>query len=203
MFQRYHLLAEMTALGNVEVPAICRGLSAAARRERAAALLGRQGVGDHLGHYPGQLSGGQQQRVSIARALVNDARVILADEPTGALDTRSGEEVLAILDELNAESRAVILVTHEAKVAAREKRVIEIADGRIVAGWGVESAAPPAKAQPAQRTGRIPVIGRLAEALRMALLAMRGHKLRSFLTMPRGAGRNPLSRPGWNGRDCA
>ncbi|MCJ1900211.1 MacB family efflux pump subunit [Paracoccus versutus] len=184
IFQRYHLLSEMTALGNVEVPAIYRGLPREARRARARDLLDRLGLGDRLGHRPGQLSGGQQQRVSIARALVNDARVILADEPTGALDSRSGDEVLAILERLNAEGRTVIIVTHDPKVAARARRVVEIADGRIIADRRSDAPAEPARLAalpPARATA--PVLGRLAEALRMAVLAMRAHKLRSFLTM--------------------
>ncbi|MDT1060926.1 MacB family efflux pump subunit [Paracoccus sp. CPCC 101403] len=183
VFQRYHLLSEMTALGNVEVPAIYRGTPAATRRDRAAALLGRLGMGSRLDHRPGQLSGGQQQRVSIARALVNDARVILADEPTGALDSHSGEEVLSILEELNAEGRTVIIVTHDSKVAARARRVIEIADGRILSDRSTPGHTPAAKMTPDAGKGTVPVLGQLAEALRMALLAMRAHKLRSFLTM--------------------
>ncbi|MFT4012614.1 MAG: MacB family efflux pump subunit [Paracoccus sp. (in: a-proteobacteria)] len=180
IFQRYHLLPEMTALGNVEMPAIYRGLPARQRRAKAAALLGRLGMGARLEHRPGQLSGGQQQRVSIARALMNDARVILADEPTGALDRASGAEVLAILDELNREGRTVILVTHDPKVAARARRVIELADGRIVS----DSGAPPPRAAAHTPPGReARGISRWAEALRMAALAIRAHKLRSFLTM--------------------
>lgn len=183
IFQRYHLLSEMTALGNVEVPAIYRGLAADQRRRKAASLLERLGMGGRLDHRPGQLSGGQQQRVSIARALVNDARVILADEPTGALDSRSGDEVLNILEELNAEGRTVILVTHDAKVAARARRVIEIADGRIVADRVAGAGAARPLPEPAQNRGTAAGASRLAEALRMATLAMRAHKLRSFLTM--------------------
>ncbi len=185
IFQRYHLLSEMTALGNVEVPAIYRGLPREARRARARDLLDRLGLGDRLGHRPGQLSGGQQQRVSIARALVNDARVILADEPTGALDSRSGDEVLGILERLNAEGRTVIIVTHDPKVAARARRVVEIADGRIIADRRSDAPSEPARlaALPPARAAAAPVLGRLAEALRMAVLAMRAHKLRSFLTM--------------------
>ena len=183
VFQRYHLLGEMTALGNVEVPAIYRGVPAAQRRDKAAALLGRLGMGARLDHRPGQLSGGQQQRVSIARALVNDARVILADEPTGALDSQSGEEVLSILDELNAEGRTVIIVTHDPKVAARARRVVEIADGRLVSDRSQEAPAPTTATADSTVRAATPGIGRLAEALRMAVLAMRAHKLRSFLTM--------------------
>ncbi|MDO5620303.1 MAG: MacB family efflux pump subunit [Paracoccus sp. (in: a-proteobacteria)] len=183
IFQRYHLLAELTALGNVEVPAIYRGTPAEARHARAAELLTRLGMGERLDHRPGQLSGGQQQRVSIARALMNDARVILADEPTGALDSHSGEEVLGILKELNRDGRTVILITHDPKIAARADRVIEISDGRIIADR--RGTDPPATAletsTPARAT--VPLVGRLTEALRMAFLAMRAHKLRSFLTM--------------------
>mgnify|MGYP002714631687 CR=1 FL=1 len=132
IFQRYHLLPELTALGNVEIPAVYRGEAASDRRARAARLLDRLGMGTRLGHRPSALSGGQQQRVSIARALMNDASVILADEPTGALDSRSGEEVLSILDELNADGRTIIVVTHDPKVAARARRIIEISDDRLI-----------------------------------------------------------------------
>lgn len=103
IFQRYNLLSDLTALGNVEVPAIYAGISPSDRRSRATKILERLGMGERLRHRPGQLSGGQQQRVSIARALINGGEVILADEPTGALDKHSGEEVLRILDELHAE----------------------------------------------------------------------------------------------------
>ncbi|SMO93014.1 MacB family efflux pump subunit [Paracoccus laeviglucosivorans] len=181
IFQHYHLLPEMTALGNVEVPAIYRGMSPHARHEKAAALLGRLGMGDRLNHRPGQLSGGQQQRVSIARALVNDARIILADEPTGALDSRSGDEVLAILEELHRrDGRTVIIVTHDAKVAARANRIIEIAEGQVIADSGLVQGRAALVAQPPAAS---PGIGQLAEAARMAVLAMCAHKLRSFLTM--------------------
>ncbi|XQZ43725.1 ATP-binding cassette domain-containing protein (plasmid) [Paracoccus yeei] len=170
IFQRYHLLAEMTALGNVEVPAIYRGRSSEARRDKACGLLGRLGMGARLEHRPGQLSGGQQQRVSIARALVNDARVILADEPTGALDSRSGEEVLAILDELNSEGRTVVIVTHDPKIATRARRVVEIADGRIVSdrsGGAGSPAAASARVPAAADRAAVLAVGRLAETLRM------------------------------------
>ncbi len=133
IFQRYHLLPELTALGNVEVPAIYAGVERRRRQGRAGELLKRLGMPERLDHRPGQLSGGQQQRVSIARALMNSGDVILADEPTGALDQISGEEVLKILDELNREGKTVIIVTHDMNVARRAGRIIEIADGIIVA----------------------------------------------------------------------
>ncbi len=182
IFQRYHLLSELTALGNVEVPAIYRGEPPASRRDRAARLLDRLGMGARLDHRPGALSGGQQQRVSIARALINDAQIILADEPTGALDSHSGEEVLKILTELNAEGRTVIIVTHDSKVAARASRVIEISDGLILSDTSTRDTAPTPAPTPMPR--RTPRPGsRLTEALRMALISMNAHKLRSFLTM--------------------
>ncbi|MBN9322390.1 MAG: ATP-binding cassette domain-containing protein, partial [Delftia acidovorans] len=189
IFQRYHLLAELTALGNVEIPAVYAGQSPQDRQIRAAALLGRLGMADRTDHRPGQLSGGQQQRVSIARALMNGANVILADEPTGALDKHSGEEVLKILEELHAEGKTVIIVTHDMAVAARAERIIEISDGVIISDTrkpkeplspAIGHAAPKAQRK-GSRWGSILDRGR--EALRMALLSMRAHKLRTFLTM--------------------
>ncbi|WP_087691406.1 MacB family efflux pump subunit [Pandoraea sp. PE-S2R-1] len=132
IFQRYHLMGHLTAQGNVEVPAVYAGTTKTARAQRSAALLGRLGLGGHLSHRPSQMSGGQQQRVSIARALMNGGDIILADEPTGALDSRSGLEVMQILCELHARGHTIILVTHDPGVAAWAQRVIEIADGRIV-----------------------------------------------------------------------
>jgi len=189
IFQRYNLLGELTALANVEIPAVYAGSTPATRRERAAALLGRLGMEDRTHHRPGQLSGGQQQRVSIARALMNDAQVILADEPTGALDSRSGEEVLRILDELHAEGRTVVIVTHDAGIAARAERIIEISDGVIVSDRRTGddmSAAPAIEKEAAPRAGRGFLAGfanRFRESFRMALVAMAAHRLRTFLTM--------------------
>ena len=114
------------------MPAMYQGLPAPARQARARALLERLGLGQRLLYRPGQLSGGQQQRVSIARALMNGGDVILADEPTGALDQASGREVMTILAQLHAEGHTVILVTHDAAIAAHAERIIEISDGRIV-----------------------------------------------------------------------
>lgn len=183
VFQRYHLLPELTALGNVEIPAVYRGESVSVRRARAARLLDRLGMGTRLGHRPAALSGGQQQRVSIARALMNDASVILADEPTGALDSRSGDEVLSILDELNADGRTIVIVTHDPKVAARARRIIDISDGRVVADRRNQPAPPSAMRQD-KATARPALPGSaFLEAARMALVSMRAHKLRSFLTM--------------------
>ncbi|RJL19112.1 MacB family efflux pump subunit [Paracoccus siganidrum] len=185
IFQRYHLLGELTALGNAEIPAIYAGESPASRRARAGALLDRLGMAERSHHLPGQLSGGQQQRVSIARALMNNAEVILADEPTGALDSQSGQEVLRILEELHAEGRTVVIVTHDPTIAARAERVIEISDGRIIRDSGAAAApgAPEARHPPAS-SGLIRALWtRFTEAFRMAVLSMRAHKLRSFLTM--------------------
>jgi macrolide transport system ATP-binding/permease protein len=196
IFQRYHLLPELTALGNVEMPAIYAGVPGPERRARAGALLDRLGMGPRTGHRPGQLSGGQQQRVSIARALMNDAEIILADEPTGALDSHSGEEVLRILEELHTGGRTIVLVTHDPKVAARADRVIEVSDGRILSDTRKPKAdnvaVLPARGRSGPRVaparagllGAAGVwLGRLREAFRMAVLSMAAHRLRSFLTM--------------------
>nr|WP_295986384.1 MacB family efflux pump subunit [uncultured Agrobacterium sp.] len=188
IFQRYHLLSELSALGNVEIPAIYAGKAQGDRRHNAARLLGRLGMAERLGHRPGQLSGGQQQRVSIARALMNDAEIILADEPTGALDSASGDEVLRILDELHAEGRTVIIVTHDMSIARRAGRVIEISDGTIVSDRKSDRVAAPreetrAAAVSGGMSGIAGLFSSLREALHMALLSMRAHKLRTFLTM--------------------
>ncbi|WP_342622809.1 MacB family efflux pump subunit [Pseudomonas alkylphenolica] len=132
VFQGYHLIASGSAQENVEMPAIYAGTPAAERHARASALLDRLGLASRTGNRPHQLSGGQQQRVSIARALMNGGHIILADEPTGALDSQSGAEVMALLDELASQGHVVILITHDREVAARAKRVIEIRDGLIV-----------------------------------------------------------------------
>ncbi len=187
IFQRYHLMGDLNAVGNTEIPAIYAGVPAAQRHERAHKLLTRLGLGERLGNRPGQLSGGQQQRVSIARALMNGGDVILADEPTGALDQASGHEVMNILKELHADGHTIILVTHDAQVASNAQRIIEISDGRIVADRSAASA--PAATQKAQavvaqeKPGWRTQIGRFSEALHMAVRAMIGHKLRTLLTM--------------------
>ncbi|MCG9095802.1 MacB family efflux pump subunit [Laribacter hongkongensis] len=188
IFQRYHLLSDLDALGNAEIPAIYAGLRPDSRRERASRLLARLGLSDRLHHRPGQLSGGQQQRVSIARALVNGGEVILADEPTGALDSHSGQEVMAILHELHAEGHTVIMVTHDAGLAEHAERIITLKDGQIVSdaatarATGKAAPALPAAAQ-APAGGWRARLDRLREAFVMAGRAMLAHRLRSFLTM--------------------
>ncbi len=189
IFQRYHLLGDLSAGANVEIPAVYSGINARERRTRANELLERLGVATRSGHRPNQLSGGQQQRVSIARALINGAEVILADEPTGALDRRSGEEVLKILKELHREGRTIIIVTHDADVAARAERIIELRDGKIASDRRTETDATAVPATKVSRSARdsgadwFSAIGRLREASRMALAAMAAHRLRAFLTM--------------------
>ena len=204
IFQRYHLLGDLTALGNAEIPAIYAGFTPAERHARTQKLLDRLGLGERMGHKPGQLSGGQQQRVSIARALVNGGEVILADEPTGALDSNSGREVMAILRELHAEGHTIIIVTHDAKVAENADRIIEISDGEIIADRPTASHAltvrnpstplvdstqaeagnstRPVKSNTHHSPWRA-ATERFREAFSMALRSMLAHRMRSFLTM--------------------
>jgi putative ABC transport system ATP-binding protein len=131
VFQSFNLIPRTTALANVELPLAYAGVKAAARRSRALAALDLVGLGDRAGHEPNQLSGGQQQRVAVARALVNEPALLLADEPTGNLDSRSTEEVLAIFDELQTAGRTIVLITHEQEVAARTRRLIRLFDGQV------------------------------------------------------------------------
>ncbi|MEF9956990.1 MAG: MacB family efflux pump subunit [Acinetobacter sp.] len=191
IFQRYHLLGDLTASGNVEVPAIYAGVESHVRQQRSAEILSDLGLAERLHHRPSQLSGGQQQRVSIARALMNGGDVILADEPTGALDKQSGVEVMRILRELNAKGHTIILVTHDLNVAKNASRIIEISDGNIISDrantpeHGELDAEPqtlvrtPQKKTSAWRS----FFDRLGEAFHMALLAMNAHRMRTFLTM--------------------
>jgi macrolide transport system ATP-binding/permease protein len=185
IFQRYQLLADLNAVENTAMPAIYAGIDTGARTRRATDLLVRLGLGDRLRNRPGALSGGQQQRVSVARALMNGGEVILADEPTGALDSRSGADLMGLLKELHAEGHTIIIVTHDQKIAEQTDRMIEISDGRIIADTRTGAAAAPATAQIARKTRFSPfqVLDRGLEALRMALRAMSSHKLRTFLTM--------------------
>lgn len=133
IFQRYHLLNDLNARENVEIPAIYAGIEHEERRQRATNLLSRLGLADRLDYRPSQLSGGQQQRVSIARALMNGGEVILADEPTGALDTHSGNEVLNILKNLHRQGHTVVIVTHDMSIAEHAQRIIELRDGEVIA----------------------------------------------------------------------
>ena len=191
IFQRYHLLGDLSASGNVEVPAIYAGVDSQLRQQRSAELLSELGLEERLHHRPSQLSGGQQQRVSIARALMNGGDVILADEPTGALDKNSGIEVMRILRELNAKGHTIILVTHDLNVAKNATRIIEISDGNIISDRAnvPENADSDLEHQTLQRTPQKKTsawrsfFDRLGEAFRMALLAMNAHRMRTFLTM--------------------
>lgn len=160
VFQGYHLIPSGSAQENVEMPAIYAGTPAAQRHARAAALLDRLGLDSRTGNRPHQLSGGQQQRVSIARALMNGGHIILADEPTGALDSHSGAEVMTLLDELASQGHVVILITHDRDVAARARRVIEISDGRIVSDTLSETAGDP---QPTGALQAVDLRARLAQ----------------------------------------
>lgn len=186
IFQRYHLLPHLSAAHNVEVPAVYAGLGKAARRERAVALLQRLGLSERVSYRPSQLSGGQQQRVSIARALMNGGQVILADEPTGALDSHSGEEVMTILKQLREQGHTVIIVTHDPAVAQQAERIIEIRDGEIIADSRPDGQSNP-NAKPLEMVTPAPswqqTIGRFREALVMAWRAMAASKMRTALTM--------------------
>jgi len=184
VFQRFNLMAGITAAENVEIPAAYAGRPKSERVKRAKELLARLGLGDRTDHRPTELSGGQQQRVSIARALMNEAPVILADEPTGALDSRSGEEVLALLKELHAEGRTVILITHNPEIAEHTNRVIHIADGLIKSderkARDKKTAAPEFKLDLTTRNRWLPD---LVEATKMALHSMKVNLFRTALTL--------------------
>jgi putative ABC transport system ATP-binding protein len=132
VFQSFNLVARTTALANVELPLAYAGLGRRERRSRAVAALAAVGMEDRLHHLPSELSGGQQQRTAVARAIVTDPAIVLADEPTGNLDSHSTAEILAVFSRLNAEGRTIILITHEADVAARARRVVRLSDGRVL-----------------------------------------------------------------------
>ncbi|WP_409310504.1 MacB family efflux pump subunit [Pectobacterium sp. B1J-3] len=191
IFQRYHLLGDLTAQSNVEVPAIYAGKDRVARRQRAADLLTRLGLENRLNYRPNQLSGGQQQRVSIARALMNGGGIILADEPTGALDTQSGNEVLGILGDLHTQGNTVIIVTHDMQIAEHAQRIIELRDGEIIADRQIKPAITSSiRPSPNQEIIAPPVSSalnqlkdRFIDAFKMALLAMNAQRMRTFLTM--------------------
>lgn len=191
VFQGYHLIPSGSAQENVEMPAIYAGTPAAQRHARAEALLTRLGLATRKGNRPHQLSGGQQQRVSIARALMNGGHIILADEPTGALDSHSGAEVMTLLDELAAQGHVVILITHDRAVAARAQRVIEVKDGAIVSDSGTPATDRPEALQAPdlrQRlargsTARGAWKGELLDALQAAWRVMWINRFRTALTL--------------------
>ncbi len=141
VFQTFNLLPRANALGNVELPLIYSGLPARQRRERAAHALASVGLADRIDHRPNELSGGQKQRVAIARALVNAPSIILADEPTGALDSRTGDEIMDLFDQVHAAGNTILLVTHEEHLARRSRRIVRFRDGRIESDHPTEEAA--------------------------------------------------------------
>ncbi|AYY80015.1 MULTISPECIES: macrolide ABC transporter ATP-binding protein/permease MacB [Proteus] len=186
IFQRYHLMAHLSAEQNVEIPAIYADKNATQRKERARELLTRLGLGERVDYRPNQLSGGQQQRVSIARALMNGGEVILADEPTGALDSHSGKEVMAILKQLNEQGHTVIIVTHDPLIAEQADRIIEIKDGKIISDRCHQTTTHKIKKETttvltSSYLGQI--VGRFTQALEMAWRAMVVNKVRTLLTM--------------------
>ncbi|MBI0005998.1 MacB family efflux pump subunit [Gilliamella sp. W8126] len=191
IFQRYHLLNALTAQGNVEIPAIYAGVTNEQRQSRATNILSRLGLADKINNKPNQLSGGQQQRVSIGRALINGGQIILADEPTGALDRKSGLEVMAILRELHQQGHTVIIVTHDPNIAQSAERIIEISDGNIIS----DSINPNYCSKQAnnRQVKQIEITKtqdnfsakyyRFRDAFKMAILSMLSQRLRTFLTM--------------------
>lgn len=187
IFQKYHLLGDLSAIDNVEVPAVYSGVGALIRKSRAANLLKRLGLEDRFHHRPGQLSGGQQQRVSIARALMNGGEIIFADEPTGALDSASGAEVLGILRELHQRGHTVIIVTHDKGLAEQCERVVEILDGSIIddrKGHPIDKVNINLSDEKEHKHSKtVTWIDRLSESMKMSIFAMRAHKLRTSLTM--------------------
>lgn len=189
IFQRYHLLPHLDARANAALPAVYAGVSAAARLERAESLLGRLGLGERMHHKPNELSGGQQQRVSIARSLMNGGQIILADEPTGALDSQSGTAMLTLLSELHVQGHTIILVTHDATVAAHAERLIELRDGKVLRDSGTPPGhrmhMPATLADPALETGGwwLRRLGQWREALQSAALSLHGNRLRTVLSM--------------------
>jgi macrolide transport system ATP-binding/permease protein len=184
IFQRYNLMSDLNAVENAEVPAVYRGMAKAKRAEHASGLLRELGLEDRLGHFPSQLSGGQQQRVSIARALMNGGPVILADEPTGALDSQGGKEVMAILAKLHGEGHTIILVTHDSDIAAYAHRVIHLADGRITSDEPQQHGEADIEAKagnPEMDAKAGPAV--LGESLKMAFRSLVHNRLRTLLTM--------------------
>jgi len=184
IFQRYNLMSDLSAVENAEVPAVYRGMAQTQRAAHASDLLRELGLGDRLQHHPNQLSGGQQQRVSIARALMNGGPVILADEPTGALDSQGGKEVMAILEKLHGQGHTIIVVTHDTDIAAYAHRIVRIADGRITSDEPQQKGDLNNQVQTGE-TGKDakPGVAVLGEALKMALRSLLHNRMRTVLTM--------------------
>lgn len=188
IFQNYNLIPSATATENVEVPAIYAGVSMETRHERARELLTSLGLGDRLGHRPNQLSGGQQQRVSIARALMNGGKIILADEPTGALDSQSGAEVIEYLHQLSEQGHTIVLITHDRNIAQHANRLIEIKDGRIQNDSTPRmrnsfTESPAANAILEDEEERALLINGAFESMKMALRSLRINLFRTVLTL--------------------
>jgi macrolide transport system ATP-binding/permease protein len=185
VFQRYNLLTTATAEENVEIPSVYAGLPKQTRVQRALNLLRRLGLDDRTDHRPAELSGGQQQRVAIARALVNDPPVILADEPTGALDSKSGEEVLDLLKKLHAEGRTIILITHAENIAQVANRIVRLQDGRIIEDSGVaeQSDGPLSAGADRDLAKGVTFVSSLQEALVTAWRSLRVNLFRTSLTL--------------------
>ncbi|MBF0549508.1 MAG: MacB family efflux pump subunit [Deltaproteobacteria bacterium] len=184
IFQRYNLMSDLSAVENAEVPAVYRGMAKTQREAHASDLLRELGLSDRLQHHPNQLSGGQQQRVSIARALMNGGPVILADEPTGALDSQGGKEVMAILEKLNGQGRTIILVTHDSDIAAYAHRIVRITDGRITSDDQQQKGEACHLAQTDETAQDVkPGVAVLGEALKMAFRSLLHNRMRTALTM--------------------
>ncbi len=188
VFQSYNLLGNESALENVQVPAVYAGLNASEREVRAENLLSSLGLGERMDHRPTQLSGGQQQRVSIARAMMNGGNVILADEPTGALDSQSGVEVMALLEDLARKGHTVILITHDQEVAEHADRIIEFRDGEIISDSGPKPANVDSKNNAKLRDmfmsrKALSMFAGVGEAIRMALRSLKANVFRTMLTL--------------------
>lgn len=184
IFQRYNLLSSLTARENVALPAVYAGMDLAERQQRADELLKQLGLAGKENNKPSELSGGQQQRVSIARALMNGGEIILADEPTGALDTTSGKKVMEILHRLHDDGHTIVMVTHDPNIAANANRVIEIRDGRIIADHSKNKAIPLSHVHSIEEKNSWYFYkDQLFESFKMSVQAIMAHKMRSFLTM--------------------
>lgn len=187
VFQQYHLLNSLSAISNVEVPAIYNGVAKSKRRAKARSLLARLGLEDRLEHRPREMSGGQQQRVSIARALMNGGEIILADEPTGALDSKSGAMVLAVLKDLHQQGHTIVIVTHDMSVAQHADRVVELNDGEIISDRQTIDCIVPAEPITVKQSEvagtMVSLLRRASEITVIALRSIAAHRLRSFLTL--------------------